>query len=274
MSGLTYFEEVMLALAPKVTGLIGAVSSAIIIREILQTPREKSNPMLRALLGMSFFYMCDALSWFLSTWMAPEDLVDFAWSAGNISTCAFQGFWLQAVIAGPLYITVQAYYFYLVSVQACKMQQLLRLEKFMQTAVLLFALGTAILFLLDDQYNHSKWYIRTTINISVVEAFLYIPLLLCTQCFSFVTSCRFSITSYYLVGSVCWVNGSPPQCGHSTFQENPDVPCERGDYAWLYGMMMFYAPLWCCIVLLVYFNARIYCDADLSEGDAKWIRQQ
>eukprot|EP00977_Amphora_coffeiformis_P017517 scaffold5771_cov171-Amphora_coffeaeformis.AAC.34 len=231
MSGLTHSQELALALAPKVTGTFGAWSSAFIIYEILfKTPAKKQHPILRALLGMSFFYMCDAVAWFLSTWMAPAGLTDFALASGNVSTCAFQGFWLQAVIAGPLYNTLMAYYFFLISCQGAGTKELVHLERFMQAAVLLFALGTAVVFLVDEQYSH--------------------------------------------IGAVCWVNGSPPGCGRSVFQENPEVPCERGDYAWLYGMILFYAPIWVCILLLVYFNARIYFSADVSQGDAHWVAQQ
>ena len=77
---------------------------------------------------------------------------------------------------------------------------------------------------------------------------------------------------YNHIGAVCWVNGSPAQCGSSTFVKNPDVPCERGDHAWLYGMLMFYLPLWICILLQVYFNATIYFS--VSERDAKWVARQ
>ena len=165
MAGLTHSQEVALALAPKVTGAIGAWSSAVIIYEIVwKTPMHKHQPILRALLGMSFFYMWDAVAWFLSTWMAPAGLTDFAFASGNVSTCAFQGFWLQAVIAGPLYNTLMAYYFYLISCKGAGMQELVRLERFMQAAVLLFAVGTAVIFLLDDQYNHSMFHVNANLT--------------------------------------------------------------------------------------------------------------
>jgi hypothetical protein len=39
---------------------------------------------------------------------------------------------------------------------------------------------------------------------------------------------------YNHIGAVCWVNGYPAGCGDSTYFGS-DVPCERGDWAWLYG---------------------------------------
>lgn len=39
---------------------------------------------------------------------------------------------------------------------------------------------------------------------------------------------------YNHIGAVCWTNGYPAGCGDSTYFGS-DVPCERGNWAWLYG---------------------------------------
>jgi len=229
---LSIAQERALAILPKLTGVLGFTGSAIIIAEIVATHRRgRGNPILRALLGMSVFYLLDAFAWTMSTWLVPESS-GFAFAAGSVTSCAFQGFWLQAVIAGPLYNAVMALYFYLVSCKDKDSDYLATIEKFIHGIVLLFALGTSFAFLGMNQYNH--------------------------------------------IGAVCWVNGSPPQCGHSTFDFNPDVACERGDYAWLYGMILFYLPLWICILLLVFFNASIYSNLteQHSQAEAKWVAQQ
>ena len=70
------------------------------------------------------------------------------------------------------------------------------------------------------------------------------------------------LKQYNQIGQVCWIIGYPSDCGDSTHIGNPDVPCERGDHAWLYGIFTFYGPLWicvaCCLVcmLLVYLEVR------------------
>ena len=155
---LTRTQELVLACVPKATGALGFIGSALIIDEIRRTHVRKGNPMIRALFGMSVFYMFDAMAWFLSSWMAPTS-TGFAFAIGNVSTCAFQGFWLQAVIAGPLYNAVMACYFFLISCHGCSVHRLVRLEYFMHAAVLFFALGTSIGFLVEDQYNHSKYFV-------------------------------------------------------------------------------------------------------------------
>jgi len=237
---LTLSQERALSIVPKFTGIVGFVSSAIVIAEIVATHRRnRGNPILRAVLGMSVFYMLDAFAWALSTWLVPRSS-GFAYAAGSLRSCEFQGFWLQAVIAAPLYTAVMALYFYLVSCHGKSSDDLAKIETYIHGFVLLFSLGTGFAFLGKDLYNQ--------------------------------------------IGAICWVNGSPPQCGHSTFDgflnydsnpENYEV-CERGDYAWMYGMLLFYTPLWICILLLSFFNGSIYHDLKQSHSDseARWVAQQ
>ena len=66
---------------------------------------------------------------------------------------------------------------------------------------------------------------------------------------------------YNQTGVVCWVIGKPPSCGNSSYQPS-DVPCERGDFAYIYGMALFYGPLWVCVaacmtsMFLIYLEVR------------------
>jgi len=54
---------------------------------------------------------------------------------------------------------------------------------------------------------------------------------------------------YNHIGAVCWVIGSPQDCGDSSFGTHEEmVECERGNHAWLYGLFLFYIPLWICVV--------------------------
>jgi hypothetical protein len=65
------------------------------------------------------------------------------------------------------------------------------------------------------------------------------------------------LTMYNKVTSVCWVIGYPSECGNSN--SNPsNVPCERGDWAWLFGIILFYGPLWICVLLTIIAMAMIY----------------
>ncbi|CAB9502508.1 expressed unknown protein [Seminavis robusta] len=80
---------------------------------------------------------------------------------------------------------------------------------------------------------------------------------------------------YNHIGAVCWIQGSPPGCGNSSYRGGGE-PCERGDWAWLYGMVMFYIPLWICILLIVIFNISNYVKLrrDGDSGEARWFAAQ
>jgi hypothetical protein len=54
---------------------------------------------------------------------------------------------------------------------------------------------------------------------------------------------------YNEFGSICWVTGNPQECDHSNWKPNPDVPCHRGNHAWIYALSLFYVPLYTCMVI-------------------------
>ena len=65
------------------------------------------------------------------------------------------------------------------------------------------------------------------------------------------------LKQYNQIEHVCWIIGSPVGCGHSSHVES-SVPCDRGNWAWLYGILLFYGPLWLCVVLTVFAMISIY----------------
>lgn len=52
--------------------------------------------------------------------------------------------------------------------------------------------------------------------------------------------------------------GEPVACGSSTFQGNDDVPCDRGNNAWAWGVFLFYGPLWVCVIGCTYSMVVLY----------------
>jgi hypothetical protein len=65
------------------------------------------------------------------------------------------------------------------------------------------------------------------------------------------------LTMYNQLGNVCWVMGSPKECGNSSASPS-DIPCDRGDWAWVFGISLFYGPLWVCVLLTVIAMFMIY----------------
>jgi hypothetical protein len=177
---------------------------------------------------VSIFELFDAIGWFLSTWAVPEG--SFAFAAGNQASCSFQGCLLQIVIGAPLYNCALAYFFFLIDKFDKSSEDLAKIEKYVHGLIITFAVGTSIILLTLDEYNH--------------------------------------------IGTVCWVQGSPPACGNSSFKASQeDISCDRGDRAWLYGMALFYGPLRLCIVLIMAFNANIYTKLQ-GTSEASWFAAQ
>lgn len=65
------------------------------------------------------------------------------------------------------------------------------------------------------------------------------------------------LTMYNNFGTVCWVMGSPQECGNSSASPSEN-PCDRGDWAWVFGISLFYGPLWVCVLLTVIAMFMIY----------------
>jgi hypothetical protein len=64
---------------------------------------------------------------------------------------------------------------------------------------------------------------------------------------------------YNPTGQICWVIGDPVNCSGSTIHST-DTPCERGVDAWIFGVALFYGPLWLCIISCVLSMVVIYMD--------------
>ena len=78
------------------------------------------------------------------------------------------------------------------------------------------------------------------------------------------------LTMYNRIDTVCWVVGKPADCGHSIATSiNEDVPCERGDYAWIFGVFLFYFPLWVCVLLTIIAMSLIYRHVRATFGRLK-----
>lgn len=82
------------------------------------------------------------------------------------------------------------------------------------------------------------------------------------------------LEQYNHIGAVCWIIGDPRDCGNSSFQSS-DVPCERGNHAWLYGLALFYGPLWVCICACVSSMVFIYQEVKKTHARIqRWNRGQ
>lgn len=73
------------------------------------------------------------------------------------------------------------------------------------------------------------------------------------------------LKQYNHIGAVCWVIGDPKECKTSSFQDS-DILCERGKHAWLYGIFLFYLPLWVCVIACCFSMGYIYMETRRTIG--------
>ena len=217
----TLAQQRALALVPKFTASLSMTCSSFLIYEVWCDRRQKrSSAIQRVLVGMSVVDICASFGWLLSTWAVPASS-GFALATGNQATCNFQGFLLQMAVGAPLYNSSLALFYLMVIKYNWTNPMLVRVEKMVHGAILTFSVGTAILLLPLEQYNH--------------------------------------------ISSVCWVIGEPQGCGHSTNRPSEEeVPCTRGDYAYLYGLALFYGPLWICVLACITSMIIIYREVKMT----------
>jgi hypothetical protein len=80
---------------------------------------------------------------------------------------------------------------------------------------------------------------------------------------------------YNPINQICWINGSPTGCGNSSPHSHPDVPCNRGDHAYLYGVFFFYVFLWSIIFFMFYWNCSMHRTlVRTNSKDVRWATSQ
>jgi hypothetical protein len=136
------------ALCPKFTAMASVVGSSLIIRDIIQIRKNRSDDLStrhRLLAGMS---VCDILSssaWFLTSWPIPEGVPFRVWNVGTTQTCSTQGFFVQFAIGTVIYNACLALYYLLVIRYGWKNEYITkRVELWMHLVAAGFALSTGV----------------------------------------------------------------------------------------------------------------------------------
>jgi hypothetical protein len=150
-------QHIAAALCPKFTAMASVAGSSLIIRDLIQVRKDKSdalNTRHRLLAGMS---VCDILSssaLFLTSWPIPEDMPKAVWNVGNQQTCSAQGFFIQLSIGTVIYNACLALYYLLVVRYGWKNEYLAkRVEPWMHFVATAFALITSVAALALDLFN-------------------------------------------------------------------------------------------------------------------------
>lgn len=153
-SSLTRSQQVALAIAPKVTGLLSALGSSWIVVEVLSQETKRHNVYNRILCAMSFVDALSSVWFFASTWPIPEGTEGVAFAKGNGNVCVAQGFFLQLGMTSPYYnFSLALYYMLVVKYNVSEETLRRKFEPFVHVLCVLFGLGPAIAGVSLDLYN-------------------------------------------------------------------------------------------------------------------------
>jgi hypothetical protein len=145
------------ALCPKFTAIASVVGSSLIIRDLIQVRKNRSDALTtrhRLLFWMSVFDILSSSAWFLTSWPVPEHMPDTFWNVGTTQTCSAEGFFIQLGIGTVLYNACLALYYLLVVRYGWKDEYITKhVEPWMHFVAIGFALITSVAGLALDIYN-------------------------------------------------------------------------------------------------------------------------
>jgi hypothetical protein len=74
----TYFQ-----VAPRLTASLSIAGSSFIVTDVLRSPKNRSSPYHRIMLGMSICDLVASISYFLGRWPLPKNDPSFSGGKGN-----------------------------------------------------------------------------------------------------------------------------------------------------------------------------------------------
>lgn len=143
--GLTLGQQKLLAILPKLTGLLSLLGSGWISIEVLSEPKKLQKVYHRLVLAMSLYDVMQSIWFFASTWPIPADTPNVYGASGNRGSCIAQGFFIQMGLAVPIYNTCLAV-FYLLVIKYRMSEDRIRtyVEPMFHGTALAMGLGTAL----------------------------------------------------------------------------------------------------------------------------------
>ena len=156
MSGPTA-SQVILTIVPKFVAAASLLGSSMIVSQVLQSKKNRSNPQQRIVLMMSCIDLMVSGVWLTTDLLVPSWSTDHYYALGNQATCSFQGFVVQLSISGVLANSSLSIYYVLVIVKGWKTRDILKIEPYLLALPLAFGLGTSIAGLVLDLYNPASW---------------------------------------------------------------------------------------------------------------------
>lgn len=160
------YNKKLLAILPKIAGLISFLCSSYLCQYILKSSRLRKYIFQRIIVGMSFSDSISSLfGFFLSTWPMPRNTWLVHGAIGTEATCQMQGFLFQfGIVATPLYNCSLGCFYFLKIVHGWADEDIRKFEWLLHLVPLTVATITAIAGVVLKLYNPQSrgymcWYV-------------------------------------------------------------------------------------------------------------------
>jgi len=162
----TLAQQMAVAIAPKFTAGLSALSSLVTCFLILRPPKttggrqassNKRGTYHRLVLGMSLCCLSSSVAWFFTTWPIPRDTPGVYGAVGTQGTCSAQAFFAQFSLSSVMYNASLSVYFVLVIVKKWSDDRILKIEPFIHLHAMAWGLGTALASIFLTLFNDLTW---------------------------------------------------------------------------------------------------------------------
>jgi len=155
-------REAILAIVPKIGGLLSFCSSGCIAYYVISDRRRRAKTYHRLLAVMSVCDMVSSFAYFLSTWPVPQGQNlgwkknSHIWAVGNAATCTAQAVGIQwGVTSAVLNVALSAHYLLVIRYKVTE-RQLKKYEPFIGIFALLIGLALTIPGILLGIYGNTN----------------------------------------------------------------------------------------------------------------------
>ena len=160
LGATTQTERVAIAWIPRISGILSAICSIIIIVHVIRTHGTQYNVYHELLMSMSIFDIIGSIAWAFSTFPIPDydengDPTGVYGSSGSKEACTAQGFFVQLGFTGIYYNMALSFYYLLVIRYGWKEDRLRACIWRFHVLPLLVGFGLA--FGGIPYYEHSFW---------------------------------------------------------------------------------------------------------------------
>eukprot|EP00569_Conticribra_weissflogii_P010443 CAMPEP_0171386632 /NCGR_PEP_ID=MMETSP0879-20121228/39591_1 /TAXON_ID=67004 /ORGANISM="Thalassiosira weissflogii, Strain CCMP1336" /LENGTH=485 /DNA_ID=CAMNT_0011898951 /DNA_START=39 /DNA_END=1493 /DNA_ORIENTATION=+ len=158
-------KSIILATAPKLTSLLSAIGSSLILFKVVCSPKNRSQTMHRIMACISLVDILTSSAMFLGSIMIPRGTPSWFgdgtqpifWAVGTKRTCDMAGYLGQLQVGGVLFNASLATYYLLTVYYGWNDVKLKKVEWLFYVIPFGYALATSTFAAATNMYGHVEW---------------------------------------------------------------------------------------------------------------------